>query len=942
MIPLRSPPSLFGFAARSGSEMPPAGAAVGSRPLLAVITPLTSVLLRASDAGSIAQQLLALELGSVLACNSFGSSEEAMCWLTDPDAIAAVTAGVIGQPSAAVSATVGSAAWLAVVGRGARACFEINTSGVGGAVQLMQTTASTLCVAASFSVATDAYLWLANDAGGAMQRLVATTAPASAPPAEKQALPAPLVRSPLEFESVPGPRAPSPLRWPSAAPAAVSPVHKRARVGRFTTPSAVVPSRPLTSSTLCASAVGRALAAPKPAPSPGLKRSCHLYGSADRGVSNATASAPSSSRGAWQSGVDRSPSPCPCGAVACLVGVPDNGAGGLRRSGGGRSFQSANVGGSGSRGCVKKGGPSDCKNPSWVGPGDPGQGQFTFQSIHRMVADSVSQWEQNDYEEALRRDAALGAQRQAAWASLDKAGGSLLAVATGLGDDRADGAPGADAVPGNDTCPPPRGADVVGGGSSNASLPPSPGPLTRMAADCSWTAVFQRLFDRGLSTFVSGGPGVGKTSFLRSFHGFVRRRLPGTGAVVVVAPTGSAAKTAKGVTYHSFFGFTKDYKMQSDNPIQEAARLLALDRWRPIARRLAKVEVLMIDEISMVPADNFDVMHELLQQSRGGKPPAVIYTFGDFLQLSPPFGKMAFTGHCWPLMFGDGFVELTRVHRQGQPDFVAAIHDARFGRCTDAVQALMDERSVSDEAYDTLQYQALHIMPRHEDVDNHNQACLRRLCAGSPPTVSIAIHDVKEDPNRDRDVASPNLGNVSVQARDAALIDCVAPRRVEHCRGARVMLTSNHFLGLGLFHGSIGHLVDYETDGTPVVRFDDHELTEGTRSGRQGVRGAGADWLEVCCPPVEFESRILSRPGAVAVRVQVPFVLGWGITVHRSQSLTLSEAVLDIGEAFGSGMVLAAMSRVPDKRRMHVRSFCGSRVMADADALQLYRDSPRL
>lgn len=128
-----------------------------------------------------------------------------MCWLTNPDAIAAVTAGVIGQPSAAVSATVGSAAWLAVIGRGARACFEINTSGIGGAVQLMQTTASTLCVAASFSVATDAYLWLANDAGGAMQLLVATTAPASAPPAEKQALPAPLVRSRSDFESVPGP-----------------------------------------------------------------------------------------------------------------------------------------------------------------------------------------------------------------------------------------------------------------------------------------------------------------------------------------------------------------------------------------------------------------------------------------------------------------------------------------------------------------------------------------------------------------------------------------------------------------------------------------------------------------------------------------------------------------------------------------------------------------
>ena len=181
------------------------------------------------------------------------------------------------------------------------------------------------------------------------------------------------------------------------------------------------------------------------------------------------------------------------------------------------------------------------------------------------------------------------------------------------------------------------------------------------------------------------------------------------------------------------------------------------------------------------------------------------------------------------------------MHRQSQPKFIAAIHDARFWRCTDVVQSLMDERSVTNEAYKALHYNVLHIMTRHEDVDSHNEACLRRLCAGAPPTVSFAIHKVKEDPNRDRNVDPPNLGSVSAQACDAALINFVAPRRLEHGRGARVMLTCNHFLGLGLYHGSIGHVVDYEVDGTPVVRFEEQELPEGTPPGRQGVRGAGAD-----------------------------------------------------------------------------------------------------
>lgn len=126
------------------------------------------------------------------------------------------------------------------------------------------------------------------------------------------------------------------------------------------------------------------------------------------------------------------------------------------------------------------------------------------------------------------------------------------------------------------------------------------------------------------------------------------------------------------------------------------------------------------------------------------------------------------------------------------------------------------------------------------------------------------------------------------------------------------------------------------------MHFADHQVMATTRRGVQGVRDAGADWVEVLCPPVEFESRILSCSGAVAVRFQVPFVLGWGITVHRSQSLTMSEAVLDVGQAFGAGMVLAAMSRGPDKRRMHVRSFCWSLLVANRDVLQLYHASSRL
>jgi len=158
-----------------------------------------------------------------------------------------------------------------------------------------------------------------------------------------------------------------------------------------------------------------------------------------------------------------------------------------------------------------------------------------------MVAESVATWDQDDLEEGLRRDAALGDQRRVGSASADKAGSSSIVAASGRVDDSPSGAArgGVDRRLG--TSPSLSCANVVGGRSLRASQPQAPGPLTRMAADGSWTGFFQSLFARKLSTSVTGGPGVGKTSFLRAFAIVVRSRLPGTGAVVVGAPTGSAA-----------------------------------------------------------------------------------------------------------------------------------------------------------------------------------------------------------------------------------------------------------------------------------------------------------------------------------------------------------------------------------------------------------------
>lgn len=191
------------------------------------------------------------------------------------------------------------------------------------------------------------------------------------------------------------------------------------------------------------------------------------------------------------------------------------------------------------------------------------------------------------------------------------------------------------------------------------------GPLSSLANTGDYDSLCERLASLLTSTFVSGGPGVGKTFVLRKYVALLRKTMAGDGEVVECAPTGSAAQTAKGDTYHSFFGFGMNYQPSSADGAVEASRLLATNWYSPIRRRLARVQVLFLDEISMIPADRLDMRWQLLVQSWSTTDAAcVVYAFGNFMQLRPHHGRLAYHAKCWPILFSDTFLDLRRVHRQ--------------------------------------------------------------------------------------------------------------------------------------------------------------------------------------------------------------------------------------------------------------------------------------
>jgi len=469
------------------------------------------------------------------------------------------------------------------------------------------------------------------------------------------------------------------------------------------------------------------------------------------------------------------------------------------------------------------------------------------------------------------------------------------------------------------------------------------GVIGGLAVQGQWDAVCERLWARGSSAFITGGPGAGKSTLLRKLHAFLRLQFPGDGTVVVVAPTGTSANTAGGMTFHSLFGFLRDYEPTTANPVREAASLLATSRFNPIKQRLSKVRALLLDEVSMVAAGKFNIMYELLSQARcESAPPCLWFPFGDFLQLGPVKSPMAFTSLRWPKLFGDEALDLTGQFRQGDADFIRAVADARLGKCTDAVKQLVETCWVDGPKYDDIKHKVFHLMPHHKTVVTHNRECLDRLSGGRLPAPFWAVDKVVFDPDRDMTVSPAEPDTVSKETLRAALHDCVAPPTVPHCLHARVKIINNRKQALGICHGSIGELVGYESDGTLVVRLENHALPDGIERGDLGLRNAGDTCIEVLCPPVPFTARVLAYPGLQAVRNQVPFVLGWADTIHMSQSLSISEAVLDLVDCFEPGMVNTAISRVPNKASLFIKSFSPSRIIADPLALSKYRGWKRL
>lgn len=378
--------------------------------------------------------------------------------------------------------------------------------------------------------------------------------------------------------------------------------------------------------------------------------------------------------------------------------------------------------------------------------------------------------------------------------------------------------------------------------------------------------------------FITGKAGTGKTTFLRRLKEISGKQ------VAVVAPTGVAAINAGGTTIHSFF----QLPLTPFSPTPEGRKqLISQTRMRGHRRRvLQELELLVIDEISMVRADLLDAIDACLRHFRyrgdqlfGG---VQVVFIGDMFQLSPvakeeewrllsEYYQSPYFFHSRAIMQDSPvYIEFEKIYRQTNNDFIRVLNEIR-------------NDCLSPESFKMLG-QRYNPQFTPKDKDDY---------------IVLTTHNYKADQINSRELAKLK----GETHRFAARVDGDYPERnyptepvLELKPGAKVMFLRNDTEAARFYNGKTG-VVDKIDGDRIIVRCENDEYIEVERAVWENIGySANQDTKQI-------EENILGR------FTQYPLRLAWAITIHKSQGLTFDKVVIDAGRAFAPGQVYVALSR---------------------------------
>lgn len=425
---------------------------------------------------------------------------------------------------------------------------------------------------------------------------------------------------------------------------------------------------------------------------------------------------------------------------------------------------------------------------------------------------------------------------------------------------------------------------------------------------------------QGTNVFISGVGGCGKTYLLKQLY----QSLSSTYKCVLTSTTGISAYNLGGITIHSFFRIILPQHNEQMNVQEWADNLVRRLRKRSnVVKRIKELQLLFLDEVSMLGANYLDLLNYVCQQLRGSTDQmgGIQCIFGgDMMQLAPVKDDYPFESETWKLLKLKYFC-LTKAWRFDNQRWVDILFHARLGKLSAEDIELLESRLVSRT--DTNPTASPRIPPiilssRNDVVDRINRDRLDEI---SGVTEIFQAYDFVGSKDELDNVGDLKKAVFDQDVHNQFMADTMLAIKV----GCQVMLIANLDVSQGLTNGTLG-----------IVRAikQNHNFNLTTTATLYPQRTIDVEF-ESGIHSVEYHQFVVDYKDTSYVRVAIPLKLAFATSIHKSQSLTLSSVEIDIGSnVFTEGQSYVALSRCKSLEGLYIRSLDVGKIRPNSKALR--------